>query len=115
MRSCLVCGESLEGRRPNARYCSEAHRKQAKRGGLVVELPTAPPVPEHDPGDDLMTLEELARELQAAIRSRQTPPSAKSGLAKQYRDTLTEIAAKSPKPKNRIDELMERRRARAGA
>jgi len=34
-RRCLVCGCLLQGRRPDAVYCSAAHRSEARRLGVT--------------------------------------------------------------------------------
>lgn len=116
MRRCQACGTSLEGRSPRARYCSSTCRGRGHRGAApLVPLPApneAAAAP--DPDAPLPTLEEVAAELAAQLRSPHCPPTAKAALAREYRATLAEIEKSRPKAKDGIDEIAERR-ARRGA
>lgn len=117
MRSCLTCGASLEGRKASAKFCSDLHRAQYKRGKRAPELAEvvvlASAAAEAE-SVELITLEEVAAELQRSLQSPMTPPTAKAGLAREYRATLAEIDAKRPKAKDGIDEIAERRARRSG-
>lgn len=126
MRRCEACGSSLEGRRKTARFCDSSCRTRYVRGhratpvaagaDIAVQVFTAlidgGPEPV-DGATELLSLEDVARELQAALRSRSTPPSAKAALSREYRATLVDIARHVPKAKGRIDQLAERRAQRA--
>lgn len=115
MRRCQACGESLEGRSPRARYCSSTCRGRGFRGAApLVPLPGPDEAPVADPDAPLPTLEEVAAELAAQLRSPHCPPTAKAALAREYRATLVEIEKGKPKAKDGIDEIAERR-ARRGA
>lgn len=112
MRTCETCGTSLEGRRSTARFCTDLCRANAKRGhrAPVVELVSAEV--EASEAAELITLEDVAAVLQASLRSLNTPPSAKASLAREYRATLAEIERRTPKVKDGIDMLAERRAQR---
>src|SRR5512141_1652440 len=101
-RPCLWCGQPLEGNNPRRRYCSDAHRAQARRNG-----PRAVRLADHQPrgtdGDitqavlaSLRTLgvpadDHLARAalaLARALDAPQTTPSAMPGLSKELQNVL---------------------------
>lgn len=63
MRRCAVCGGSLDGRRANAKYCSDAHRVAAcrarKRAQEATNAADSAPAPDRaavTPGGALVTL-----------------------------------------------------------
>lgn len=114
MRRCKTCGANLD-HRPRAQFCDGTCRVRYARGqraATVVEFPATPPVSEVD---GLLTLEDVARELQQALRSTATPPTAKAALAREYRATLEEIERAKPPVKDEVDELFARRVQRTGA
>jgi hypothetical protein len=116
VRTCQTCGASLEGRRSTAKFCNDLHRaefKRGKRAPVLAEVVELAPAAEDDRPVELITLEAVAAELQFSLQSPATPPSAKAGLAREYRATLAEIEAKRPKAKDGIDEIAERRARRS--
>ena len=113
MKRCEVCGASMVGRRSVAKYCSDVCRARAKRG---YRAPTVEPVGPTEPAttdDELLSLEELAREVQRTLRSRETPATAKAGLSREYRAILDEIDQRRTPAADAVDELFERRVRRA--
>jgi Tfp pilus assembly protein PilN len=125
VRSCLTCGASLEGRKATAKFCSDLHRAQYKRGKRPPEPAELAGVtvihgePVDDPADDaavLPSLEDVALLLAATMAAaRATTPTAVAGLSREYRATLAEIEARKPTAKDGIDEIAERRARRGSA
>lgn len=112
MRRCKTCGANLD-HRPRAAFCGAACRvryHRAKQAGKVSELPRSASA-DPSPGEDLMTMEELARYLQSAIRS--ATPSSLPPLVSQYRATLQAIERGSIPVGDEVDELLQRRAERA--
>lgn len=72
----------------------------------------AAPAAQPSPDAPLPTLEDVAAELAAQLRSPHCPPTAKAALAREYRATLAEIEKARPKAKDGIDEIAERRTRR---
>lgn len=132
MRACAACGASLEGRRPQARTCSDRCRDRLKKRaarGSVVELPprTAPEEAESPlvarlhvelvAADRLETAEGehalfLARRLVAATRD---TGSAVASLSKEYRAARIEALKGAVTERSGLDELRARRDAKRGA
>lgn len=131
-RSCAHCGgpfETAPGSR--ARFCKPAHRVAAAKrraAGLpeeraeslaevvIAELLVPGSTDEPDEADELMSLEAVALELQRALRSRHTAPTAKASLAREYRATLEAIERSKPPTQDALgklaDELAAKRAAR---
>ncbi len=84
---------------------------------LAPVIAEVTPISDEISGDRevLMSLADVARELQHKLRSPRTPPTALAGLAREYRATLTEIEKSKPRAKDDVDELLERRQRRSGA
>lgn len=123
-RPCAWCDQpfSPPSKGSKARFCSTPHRvaaAKARRRGLpesaTVTVLRSEPTAADDVSVELITLEDVAAELQRSLRSPMTPPTAKAGLAREYRATLAEIDAKRPKAKDGIDEIAERRARRSGS
>ena len=115
MRRCKTCGADLSGR-PRAVFCDGGCRTRYARGlrapAQVVDLVV--PIAAAEPADEqLLTLEQLARELQRTLRAVGTPPTAKAGLAREYRATLEEIERRRDPDPDVVDELFARRSRRA--
>lgn len=124
-RLCARCGKVFtpptHGSR--ARFCQVSCRVLAARARKMGLPELAPVIAEVTPISDeisgdrevLMSLADVARELQHKLRSPRTPPTALAGLAREYRATLTEIEKSKPRAKDDVDELLERRQRRSGA
>lgn len=125
-RNCARCRKVFEppNKGSRARFCSHACRQQAlaaRRMGLpealapeavVVELEVERGVDDVE----LITLEQVAAELQRVLRSVHTPPTAKAALAREYRVTLEAIERAKPPARDAVagleDQLAARRAAR---
>lgn len=119
MRRCAACGKTLPADALKTRkYCDGVCRVNFRRGhrpGPVAEVVVLEAAVEADPTNDLISLEDVARELQRALLSPSTPASSKAGLAKELRAVLAEIARTKPAVVSLIDQLAERRAQRTGA
>lgn len=115
MRRCKACGQPITDK-PRAIYCNDRCRAAYGAGkrapAEVAQLPGAAGEPVEQP-DELLTLDDLARELRRTLLSPSTPPNAKAGLSREYRAVLEEIDRTKPRPKDGVDELLERRLERA--
>lgn len=111
MAACRSCGAHLDGRRWKCDAC--------KRGDAPPETASPKTLAEAVADDDRVeSLRALARDLAGAIELVRIGAPAKLGpLAKQLRDTQSELARlAAPKQKTKTDELAERRaNRRAGA
>lgn len=104
MAACRSCGAHLDGRRWKCDAC--------KRGDAPAESEAPKTLAEAMADDDRVEiLRALSRELAAAVSLvRMTDPSKLGPLAKQLRDTQSELARlAAPKQKTLTDELAERR------
>lgn len=119
MRTCRTCGTPIaEGRRSTAKFCDSGCRTRYTRGhrpGPVAEVVALAPAADPDPGSDLLSLEDVARELQRALVSPSTPASSKAGLSKELRAVRAELARDKPAAASLIDQLAERRAQRTGS
>lgn len=130
-RSCDRCGKTYDARRPQSRFCSSACRVsagRARKAGSPEALAPVEPV-EAPMGGPLFdaTMTELRR------AGRDTAPagvlalgyarridagsetgSSHAALGREYRAAMSEALADAPKALDRLDELSERRRAKAG-
>lgn len=128
-RSCAVCGDTFEAKRPQAKYCGERCRKRAQRGGIAAKQQDSPPAPTR-PTSGLV--DAVRVELEAAGRLDSVSgqhaielanrivdaPGMNTGVAalsKQLQAVLGEALRASTKQANPLDELKARRdRKRAG-
>lgn len=132
MRACAACGTSLEGRRANARTCSDRCRdrlkKRAQRGSVVALPPVNGAAEAESPVVVALTreLEEagrlettegqhalfLCRRLAAAT---QDTGSGVASLSKEYRTAKAEALKGAATALSAVDELRRRRDAKRGA
>ncbi len=122
MRTCATCGTSLDGRRDNARYCSDACRARARRE--TTGEPT-----NGEPGQlERVTRDRLGAQantpagvaalmLAALLDDPANPVSLRAGLVREFRATLDaangQPAPSVNRPLTPLDELMQRRQRRA--
>ena len=119
MRTCRACGTPIaEGRRSTAKFCDSNCRTRYTRGHRPGPGGDVVPIDANaadDQGNDLLTLEDVARELQRALVSPSTPASSKAGLSKELRAVRAEMARDKPATVSLIDQLAERRAQRTGS
>jgi hypothetical protein len=96
-RACVMCGESFEASRRDAKFCSPACRKAHWRGVPVLEQPAALPGPVTRETrailaqlgvDDSDHVARAALACAAAMDSPHTPPGALVGLSKALPESL---------------------------
>lgn len=119
MRRCQACGNPLgEDRRRTAKFCpGSLCRTRFARGhrapAVVVELPAAT-AGEAAAIGEVLSLEDVARELSRQLVAPNTPPSAKAQISRELRATIAEINRSKPRERTVIDDLAERRAQRTG-
>jgi len=127
-RSCALCGNAFEAKRPHAKYCGARCRVGASRGGLST--PRTPAVARSESGglvdavraaleaaDRVNTVKgQHALELAGRIVNAPGMNTGVAALSKRLDDVLAEALRDSAKVANPLDELRARRdrKRRAG-
>lgn len=132
-RKCDRCGKTYPAKRSTSRFCSSgcrAEASEARKHGLpesiapVVDMVAADPVssgPLTDSTDARLAAAERADSplglaalaLAQRIDSGNENGSAMAVLVREFRTTLDRALEGGARPANRLDELMERRKAKA--